>query len=45
MSDYFSYYYFVIFFGVLFIEDTVLFVAETDTSEEMGGIIALKTIV
>jgi hypothetical protein len=38
--DNLRYSFFVVVFGVLFVEDTVGFVAKSDTSEEMGGVVA-----
>jgi hypothetical protein len=35
------YKYFIFFFGILFVKDTVLFIAETDASEEVGGRITI----
>jgi hypothetical protein len=45
MRDDFCYGCFVVFFGVLFIEDTVGFVAKADASEEIIGIMTIKTII
>jgi hypothetical protein len=40
MSNDLSYLDFILFFGILFIEDTVGFIAETDASEEVRRITA-----
>jgi len=44
MSDYFSYHYLILFFGILFVEDTVGLIAETDAAEEVGGVKTIITI-
>jgi hypothetical protein len=42
MSDDVCYLDFILFFGILFIEDTIGFVTQSDASEEIGTVIKAK---